>query len=409
MKRAFLVLTAVLLAVFMAGCDNFGAPEDGVGGNRVKIVIDQDSGNTRSLIHLVAESDMDFIEVIFAKRTAAGAAIILPLVEADNEIYREAWMLNNIGTIGIPDGFDIDDPKCLAVVFGGLRDGKILLAVGKISKVNSTAFVPSNDHSNPTPIKNGDTVTFKMAALTSMVTNSGTNTGGRIPSSFKITATGTTTTTTDPAYIAPTAVIDDLPTLPFRGTNIPVYRVANSTEAGATAITAEYKFGFSERETTSPFDPKPLADADFSKYGQYIIRKQDNPSIRTMGTTLENGYTKAALSVSITTPFADGTELPQTLAFTIATQDSGLCTLFFRIPVYMCGIDISKSEFKEDVRHTKWYVQSGLDNSVLDTGTLNRSGEPVAANGTGGSILLGIGKDYDYKEKDRAEVEIGWR
>jgi len=397
MKKAFLVLTAVLLAVLMVGCNDFTPGVSGGSGNRVKIAIEQDSGSARSLLQPVAESDMDYIEVIFARRTAAtGTEVALPLVAADNEIYREAWMLNNIGTIGIPDGFDVNDPKCLAVVFGGLKDGKILLAVGKISKVNSTAYVSGT----ATPIKNGDTVTFKMVALTSAVTDDNT-------SKFKITATGTTTTATDPDYIPTTALTTPkLPTLKFRNTKIPVYRVANSTEAGSTAITATYEFGFSEKNPTA--GSPPVAVTTFSDYGKYIIRKQDAPSIRTMGTTLENGYTKAALNVIITTTFANDDVLPQTIAFTITTQDSGLCTIFFRIPVYMCGIDTSVTPYGETVRHTKWYVQSGLDNSVLDTGSLDRSGEPVAANATGGSILLGIGKDYDYKEKDRAEVEVGW-
>jgi len=129
-----------------------------------------------------------------------------------------------------------------------------------------------------------------------------------------------------------------------------------------------------------------------------------------MGTTLEGGYTKAALTVALTSTFVDSDPLPQTLEFKITTQDSGLCTVFFRIPVYMCGIDETTTLYGETVRHTKWYVQSGLDNSVLDTGSGIRSGtgQSVAANGTGGSILLGIGKDYNYRENDRAEIEIEW-
>jgi len=406
MKKCFLIVTAVLLAVMLAGCNNIVKPETAVSGKGVKIAIEGANGSARSLTQGWAESDMDYIEVIFMK-TKDDSAITFPIITTGTgstllsnlEIYREAWMLNNIGTIGIPDEFDVAKSSCLPIVFGGLKDGKILLAVGKISKVNNTAFVEGT--TSKLEVKNGDTVTFKMVALTSSVTDTAT-------SSFQILTTGTSTTATDPGYIAKTASIaaGDFPTLLYRNQAIPVYRVANSTEAGSTAITASYTFGFSEKNPIAGGLPIPVST--FADYGKYIRRKQDDPTIRTMGTTLENGYTKAALTVDITTSFADGAALPSTLAFTLTTYDSGLCTIFFRIPVFMCGIDESTTEWGETVKHTKWYVQSGLDNSVLDTGTVNRIGEPVVANGSGGSILLGIGNDYNYKEKDRGEVIINW-
>jgi hypothetical protein len=94
---------------------------------------------------------------------------------------------------------------------------------------------------------------------------------------------------------------------------------------------------------------------------------------------------------------------PSTFGIKFNTQYDGLCTIFLRIPVYMFGVTIS-SPYGEDITHTKWYIQSGLDNSMLDDG----SGEWTAtSNGTGGSILFGIG-NYLYREKPGVEVEIDW-
>jgi hypothetical protein len=359
MKKLCFV-AAVVLAALVAGCDGFMVPESG-SGNLVKIVLEGEDGSGRSLIHPVAESDMDFIEVIFRKFDGT-----------NYETYRQGWSVNQIGTIGVPEGFYITDSNCEAVIFGGLKDGKVLLAVGLVSKINNKA---SGDAGYKSTIEGGDSVTFKMAALVSSVsTNPGTTT-------FKVTAPTTEVTSTT-----------NLKTIKNKGKFIPVF-VLNPV---IDNVTATYAFEFQFKDNSTP--------PTFGDYAKYVIKDGEGTAVRQMGTTLDVGYTKAAVG-GLTTPnfFDDLDVLPPLLQIKFNTQDDGLCTIFLRSAVYMFGVKESLY-YGDPIRHTKWYIQGGLDNSVLDDGSGKRD---LLTNGTGGSILLGIGV-YDKIDKPGVEVEIDW-
>jgi hypothetical protein len=225
-----------------------------------------------------------------------------------------------------------------------------------------------------------------MCALTSSIS------GDPGLTTFKITDTGSAAIETTAALNGASKLI---PTLEFKDKDIPVFRIANKTEAAGNTIRAEYGFEFKYVEA-------PFAIL-FDPYS-YVINDGE-PAIRAMGTNLGTGYAKAMVGVDITNPFGTPVPLPSTLNLEIEPDDSGLCTIFFRIPVYMGGLREHDPIYGSDpIPHTKWYLQSGLDNSLLDDGSLLRAG--AAANGTGGAILLGVGEDYDYKEKEGLEIEI---
>jgi hypothetical protein len=364
MKRLAFVVIAILAATLIASCD-FGAPDLGT-TEGVRIAIESGSG-VRSLIPSVAQSDMDYVEVIFRKASTT------TLDPSGYETYRQGWKVNNIGTVGIPKDFDLDDPDCQALLLGGLNDGKVLLAVGRVSKIDSVDVGPGN-----TEIVGGNTVTFKMAALTTLITNDPGNTD------FAITG--------GPGVEPTSAISGDIPTLKNRGVEIPVFAVPKQT----TGVTASYQFGF-----TFLNDPNP----DFADYAPFIINAGTPTSvIRQMGTTLDSGYRRAAVTTLVTTGFAKDDPLPQTLNISFNTLEDGLCTIFLRIPVYMFGVDHSLYYETDKVNHTKWYIQSGLDNSLLDDGSAKWDQD---TNGTGGSILLGIGA-YGYRDEPGSEIEIEW-
>jgi hypothetical protein len=250
----------------------------------------------------------------------------------------------------------------------------VLLAVGRVSKINQKDVV-SPGHGNPTTIEGGDTVTFKMAALTSLVSTEADKT------KFKIT---------EPAGQA-TPAAGDLPTLKNKGKDVPVFELGTRI----TDVKATYEFGFEFKDNSTP--------AVFADYAPYILRDGEGSAVRQMGTTLDLGFTKAAVESLKTNFSSNRVELPSTLTIEFNTQEDGLCTLFFRAPVYMFGMKESYF-WGELVKHTKWYIQGGLDNSLLDDGSGKRD---LYTNGTGGSILLGIG-NYTIRDKPGSEVEIEW-
>jgi hypothetical protein len=337
MKKLGFVAAVVLVAALVAGCEGFRPPESTGSGNLVKIVLEGDIDG-RSLIQSVAESDMDFVEVIFRRFDGT-----------DYETYRMGWKLNSIGSIGIPEDFDLNSTAtpCEAVVFGGLNEGKVLLAVGLVSRINGTAYTYVADSPTGGKITGGNTVTFKMAALTSKILMD------RATTNFKITGGARVEPTThNPG---------DLPSLQTKGKDVPIYVLPKET----LDVTAEYEFAFEYKDGTQP---------TFDDYAQYIIIAPGTGDrvIRQMGTTLEAGYRRATMDNLATTAatFIAGTDpLPSTLEINFDTQQDGLCTIFLRIPVYMFGVEETTPYPPETVRHTKWYIQSGLDNSMLDDGS----------------------------------------
>jgi len=354
MKKAFLVLTAVLLAVLMAGCNDIAGEDDDVvyGPNGEELVpirfsIDR-GGNARSLIAAEAQNETDFLEVVFEKGGTP---------------YRKTWKAIDTGTVNIPRDFDLETDK--AVVFAGQSSTSTLLAVGLVSAINGTAV--TYPIAAATPIAKGDKVTFKMGKLSSLVSGTGSTT------TFKI--------------LTPTATpTGALPTQKFNGTDIPVYEVAASETA-----TASYTLSISGG----------LASANTTTHFSYVILRGAG-KVNSMGATLDNGQKKtkienASISNATASDASANAPLPATLALTFDTTTDGVCQIAIEVPVQ--AVNAANSPHP-------WFVRGGLPNGNLDAGT-GVMDYNLAVDGSGGSILLGIGDTYMALKTDN-EVVIDW-
>jgi len=364
MKKSVLIVTAVLLAAMLAGCNDIATPEDevvyGPNGERlVPITFNIDKGNQRSLISGIASTETDFYEVVFEKGGTA---------------FRRTWKAIDTATINIPANFDLLTDT--AVLFGGQSGNGTLLAVGRVSAVtvNGTATpVSTYPITTSTPVPKGSKVTFKMAAFDAFVSGNGGTT------KFSITA--------PIAYITPTTgPTATLPTQAYKGVPIPVYELpAGATGTGA--VTAEYLIGIGGGT---------LAAYSHSQY----IKVRAAGKINSMGPTLDNGQKKTLIAnASITNAATVGSSLASPLLFKFDTTTNGVCQIAFELPV--CAM----KDDGDDSFH--WVIRGGLNNGVFDDGS-GAATIGASADATGGSILLGIGNYLVTNKDNEIEIDGAW-
>ena len=144
MKKACLIVTIILLAVLMAGCENFSDQKE-AGSNVVgytedgRAIVELELGtssndNSRALHKLVAQAIADYYEVIFVD---TGDTAATP--PRGKKIYRIAWREGNVAKLAVPAGVTYDnttaDNHGYAYIFAGRFSDKTLLGLGTIASV----------------------------------------------------------------------------------------------------------------------------------------------------------------------------------------------------------------------------------------------------------------------------------
>jgi hypothetical protein len=346
MKKALFVLFAVLLASFLATCDLLelppeevppGSTEDGM----VRLTIDVGGvGTSRALIDTYAQSDADYYEVVF---------------KFGSKLYQKAFENgDSVGdrTIIIPIA-DYAASENDAIMFAGIKTGKILLGVGEILAVDgntSTKKITGTTSS----------VTFTLSALENNVNDIPANSTFQImsPNSYKTSEAGTIPTVNDPG---PPSVNYPVFLIPPAGYNDP-----------SEDIVAEYS-------------------VDIPTRGDAVILQDDwtATDITTTVTSLPGTAVTGTVSCTRVTPATGsaGTALvndPNTstfATFTFAIDVSactadGLCAIAIDVPV--CALS-STASFATGSR-VVWHIMGGTDSTTPDDGT-----------GKGAPVLLSVG------------------
>ena len=372
MKKACLIVTIILLAVLMAGCENFSDQPE-TGSNVVgytddgRAIVELELGvglgdDSRALHPTLAAAAADFYEVIFFDNTGGG------------KYYRKSWKEGQIARLPIPAGNytgGTTGTPSYAYIFAGRYDDMMLLGVGKLTKVNGS----------PGTTVDGTTtrVDFEVIALATDVNDGSAPTFTSRPSTFAVTGGR-----------IDSIIVNDVPAIPvfLVGKNL------NSTGGpGGTDNRAPATFGFTfkNKDETTPANAAELAGkiiydltAAATTPPKFTTKPYawpnsvwDNP--RDLDTRSPEGLIFTGL------PTAVNQVLPNPIGLKIATLDDdtkgkgGLCLLGIEVPVLLATN--AAADNSEAAR--KWFFKGGLNNSLIDIG--------YDYLGMGGAVVIGSG------------------
>lgn len=373
MKKAFLVVTAVLLALVVVSCDNFVKPADGEkpqvyydkdGRASIDLTVGLNVGNARALHDTLAQAGSDFFEVIFVSSTGR--------VSRTNwrDGLKVAKLRIDLGATPAT-GIDYDNSgsagKGYAYIFAGRYSDKTLLGVGKISRVEQ-----SDGSDNGTVIDTDSMkVYFEVTALESDVNVYLPTSAPGTPKSFAIDP---------PADFSVTDLYID--EIPFTVYQIKVNATTNAT-FNLTNITNIQTLGLD--------DAIMVAGAFAGGYKPYIAPEDD---IKPVG--LDN----------FTATVTAGSKLawPIPLAITAGPDEyngePGLCLIYIDIPVYLYNnLAITNANFVAGLPPVTWHFKGGLNNKMLDMGHNDMS--------LGGAIVICVG-DLDGGPNSKEIIVGGW-
>jgi len=387
MKKSFFVLTAVLLAVMLAGCDNTGTPEasnivgyteDGRAIVSLEIGISGLGDNARALNSTLAQAGTDFYEVVFVDYGSDAAGTN---GARTGKTYRTSWKEGGVARINIPTGvnynnttktgaFPADNDLGSAYIFAGRGSDKTLLGVGKINSVTNVTAGTSTTITSPTTgyatiIPDTTSVTFTIEPLETDITDSST------PSFYGATASDVV------RAAANTVTINDV--------DAPVFMLS-----GSTPTTAKFRLGGT------------LTSGSAIKVHSSLNATGNYPGVRSLafldeGDIQPTDLVEADLDIITTgTPAAGQIKAGETLTFpltvTITPDVTGLPTgasivglakIMFEIPVYLFDNTQAMSPVGNPVDAVTWYFRGGLKNTLVDMGPGKLS--------QNGAILLGFG------------------
>jgi hypothetical protein len=379
MKKASLIVAAVLLAVLVAGCDNFAAPKnvasvvsyDDEGRELVEVSVGLDEESARSLFPSVAKDYATYYEVVFQNGAGTNQTTDYRRIswKGISSAKIKLWSLDYDNTTAAGHG--------TAVLFAGTQSDRTLLGVGKIEK----AYKKDGSDTGTVVSATTTRITFKVVALDAKIT---ATTGST--SAFKITGGTPVGATPTPA---PTTPSGQLPTVQVMGMPIPIF-VVNKDDP---AITATF--------TLKLYDVGGSAAATWTDYNS-LVKVRDEGSVRHSAAsiggfksvTLEDAIFDVTTLILATTP-ANG-NLPDVLVLklkTVADKD-GMCELMFEVPVCpLAPIAFTGSP-------EPWVIRGGINSNDYDDG----SADP-AQGGLNSLILLGVG-EYEASLDDSITIEV---
>jgi len=331
MKKVFLIVTAVLLVMMLAGCDGVDQPSNVVGytdDGRAIVELELGLGlgkSARALHSTLAQAGSDFYEVIF--------------VDSANKIYRTNWREGKVarlqvGTCDYDNTGDTD--KGFAYVFAGRYSDKTLLGVGQLKSTDtnissSTTKVDFEIEPLETDIYDTPAAVAKINAATGSTLTS-TNTG------FKYTSVSTQPVTIE----GKTAYAFEVLTTP-----------TTATLDLLTSLTPELYDAFLPTGTPTG--------------GQKAYIWNEGDVKPTVLTSVGVDFDPTTAEVEFTITPASG-------------ADDGLCLIYFEVPLKL--YNGGGQELGGQAAIT-WYYKGGLNNKLIDMGHSQMS--------LGGAILLATG------------------
>jgi len=366
MKKTFFAAAAVLLAVLLVTCDNFGPPPVVDNSEGLIISFSTDDG-TRALTTPIAKAGADFFEVVFDNGTTK---------------VRTSWGGGATGRI-IPGNGDYDNSgaagKGYAYIFAGRNDGT-LLGVGHVTSVKNGA---SDTPGAVIDMSTATEVSFTITALNTDVggTKNPANTGGNGPnpatSTFKIpsaTFTGSEVAT----------LLLDASQVPNLTAPVFIANLNPSTVGATFTITNTAGVELTSAVLNAIIPTANIGDPVGNvTVGGYLWERGGSPFAET------TGVITTEVTETTTTGMADPLALPIALDITPGIK-AGLAQLSIDIPVYLYSSDAGTGKHKpadNGAPPLVWYIKNGLNNTAADQGAAFNDGD----GSLGGAILIGVG------------------
>jgi len=343
MKKLFLVLFAVVLALSLVTCDVFAPPpvaendvlDDGLGPlqpGEFFIGVQRPSG--RALTAPLARAGADYFEVVFHDK-------------ALNLFERVAFTEGSVVRMRAPTYDEEYDNigNYVAYVFAGRNESKMLLGIGMIYSVDGVV--------GETEITADTTdVIFKLEALTTDIHANNTT------STFTIGGGGV-------------SVIDE----PVVGQtfNVPVFIVPNNRND----LTGSFKFKITNNHSFSV----NLFDSILWTAGGTVTTRE---AIFESKETQLSSVTASNVAVAITGSNPTAAEIDVTFDIVSPAKD-GLGILYIDIPV--CLLDPPGPSSPAAVT---WRLRGGLNNAMIDVGPTHNYGD----GSLGGAVFIGIGNVF---------------
>jgi len=346
MRKVYFAIT-MLLALAVFSCDFIpnapdSEPIEYTADGRALVSLTIGKPNmSKALTAELARPGIDFYEVAFTD----GA-----------KIYRASWDYTQTGKIKVPTGNY--DGAAKAVLFAGRYSDMTLLAVGKITYVDSTAISNAVNITSATK-----SVTFALFPLVTDV-NGKIQTGSDVSSFQILTPTEGDADDPDEYKTIVKYATKELPYAKLGNKNFPIFLIPNDALATASFGLA---LGGSASFTDYNAAIRVLPGSSCKLYAAGVAY-DDNPPV-----VLEMTSSK------IVSPYTStGTvQLPATIDMELIAKnasENGICKIAIEVAVVALGTT--------EAPHT-WYVRGGLQNGLYDEGATLQS--------TGGSILIGIG------------------
>ena len=368
MKKVFFVVTAIMLAVLVAGCDENTSDQPKVGSNVVgytedgRAIMELEVGvgnksHARALNKLIAEGVADFYEVIFYDNGSV-ASPVRPFA-----IYRTNWREGKVAKLRVPSGVTYDnasgDNHGYAYIFAGKYSDRTLLGIGTLKLVKEG----SSTISGKTITQTTTEVEFLLEALETDVT--GFNVANTTATPPERVSTFQQKTPT--AFDATLITIDEI--------KVPVFRIAESISftdfefnvTGSTLLSAgvikvaDKPTGTNRAflwEENSTVPPTKLKEVNFPALD--LPAAVDAPLV-------------FPFDVRLTPEITNSKKAPGVKA------DPGLCKIFISIPIYL----YNKGSEKNGKPAETWYFRGGANNTLVDYG--------YDVPSSGGAILIAVG------------------
>ena len=350
MKRKFFAVFAVMLVLALATCDSGETPT--TEGDMVHLTINVGDVPNRALTLNQAQGVVNaaggFFEVVFKN---------------SSDVYRSSWDYGTTGEIDVPAATYTGPTQ--AVVFAGRKSDFTLLAIGVITKVNTTPVSPGA----AATIGTGTTsVTFTLSALLSGVTNTTSS------SAFQILGPVSAAPNTDTDFTTAHKGIGTISGHPFFYLPAATYTGYVDDSSTATDATTLNKVGNIVGCYTINCG---TAGASNSYYGGVIVKTWSvtpaTPGADNTANLINDSFiprypgTNAAL--------ADGE-----FYFNIKTNTTGAGNGYCQVSLEASVVAIiDQNGLVGDVTPVAWKIRGGLNNTTIDN-----------AN-NGGAFVLKVG------------------
>ncbi|MDR0457254.1 MAG: hypothetical protein LBH20_11300 [Treponema sp.] len=339
MKKAYLIISVVLLAVFMAGCDNFVKPVDvdaepvqyAADGTRLATLSIRTSGMGRALTGPMDMAGTTYCEASFQNTST-------------NAIVRTKWSWAGTGKITIyPGTYNV-------ILFAGRGSDKTLLGVGRVTNV--TGGVGAGAVTPPAAVTIDASTTALAFTVEPLLTDVKIGTGS--------------TFVTDSGILT-------LPGTDQFGNTVPVFPIDKNTGTYTPAI-ATWSFAVGSLTTSTlvgTYDTDMIIGTGGAKVKSTGFSSEESLDVPQTVTLVYGG---PAAGTAVTGSF--------TFSITPPVNKDGAVLIAIEAPV--CAIDNTSA-----TGPITWYIRGGLNNSLVDAGEAPSAQQQGAL---GGAVIVAFGE-----------------